>query len=250
VLYRTASAWFLLLACACASGGPKLVVMGQAEVELGSFPARKKRTATFRVRNAGDADLTIRRIRQTCGCFTVTISRTTLPPSGQAVVTAELIPESVSHRFRKTVYLHSSDPARKATRLRVSGEAIPTVEILPKKSIRLGHIPLGVPVKHPLRLRVHERGVKLGKPEIPPAADGLTAELSPVSGTANVPYNIPLQITFTPPPMPGHFSHEVTIPIASPEGCRPLTIKVSGESTRGQGQGRSRPPKREHSHQH
>jgi len=68
-------------ASCCLATEPKLVVMGTGAVERGSFPARRKRTGTFRLRNSGNADLAIRRVRQTCGCFTVAIDRTTLPPS-------------------------------------------------------------------------------------------------------------------------------------------------------------------------
>ena len=230
-MQRMASVVFVLLTCTCVAGVPTLVVVGAAAVELGSFSARQKRTATFRLRNSGDAELTIRRIRQTCGCFTVAIDRPTLSPAAEAVVTVDLIPQSVSHRFRKTVYIHSSDPARPVTRLHVSGDAIPTVEVLPNSSIFVGRVPLGTAIQRRFHLRLNERGVTFGEPTALPAAAGRAVELSLPSVTTNVPYSVPVLITLMPPSPPGRFTHTVTIPIASPTGCRPITVKVFGEST-------------------
>jgi hypothetical protein len=99
---------------------PELVIPAP-QVDAG-IVTKRFLTHVFSLRNAGQAPLHVLRVRSCCGA-SCSLSATNLPPgtSAQARVLLDLAGRSGS--FRKTIYLHTNDPANPITPLRILGIA-------------------------------------------------------------------------------------------------------------------------------
>ena len=79
----------------------------------------------FTLRNAGAAPLVITRIRACCGA-TCQLAATNLPPAATTELQVRLDLAGRSGAFRKTIYLHTSDPVHPITAVRLAGRAAGT----------------------------------------------------------------------------------------------------------------------------
>lgn len=77
-------------------------------------------THAFTLRNAGAAPLAITRIRACCGA-TCQLAATNLPPAATTELQVRLDLAGRSGAFRKTIYLHTSDPVRPIAAVRLTG---------------------------------------------------------------------------------------------------------------------------------
>ena len=122
----------LLSALPALAQSPKLAVEG-AEYNFGRIYQGEKVEHVFQFSNAGDAPLSILRVRSSCGCTAALVSSTELAP-GEA---GEVRTTFDSTRFRgevvKTVYLYSNDPVRRVIQLTIRGKVKPELVIDPSQ---------------------------------------------------------------------------------------------------------------------
>ncbi|NQT94501.1 MAG: DUF1573 domain-containing protein [Lentisphaerae bacterium] len=68
-------------------------------------------THTFVLRNIGDAPLSITRVHAPCGCTTASLKEKTISPGSSVDLATRLSLAGKKGRQRKTVFIHSNDPA-------------------------------------------------------------------------------------------------------------------------------------------
>ena len=49
--------------------GAGLILVSQEEIDFGSYPSWEARQGTFLLRNTGNSDVVLKRVRSTCGCL-------------------------------------------------------------------------------------------------------------------------------------------------------------------------------------
>ena len=114
---------FLLPLPAAEPAAPALVIPAP-QFDAGTVTNRFLAHA-FTLRNAGAAPLVITRIRACCGA-TCQLAATNLPPAATTELQVRLDLAGRSGAFRKTIYLHTSDPVHPITALRLAGRAAGT----------------------------------------------------------------------------------------------------------------------------
>lgn len=97
---------------------------------------------TYKVTNAGDEPLVIGQIKPSCGCTVANISSKNLAPGATATLEVELNLKGRSGNQYKTFSIYSNDPDEKIYQLRMTGKAVPEIEVVPA-SVSLGVIPVG-----------------------------------------------------------------------------------------------------------
>ena len=95
--------------------------------DFGKINQGEKVLHTFKVKNAGNADLFIKRVRPTCGCTVVEASAGTLKPN--EVTEIKVIFDSKNYRKQVNKYIHieSDDPETPNKRLTITGEVEPSL---------------------------------------------------------------------------------------------------------------------------
>ena len=104
------------------------------EPEVFSYDAdisEERFTATFTVRNEGNAPVRITNLDSTCSCLSVTSDRKVVDPNEQATVTAIFDISKLVGESEKTIYVDTDDPATPRKRLGVEVNIPPIVEISP-----------------------------------------------------------------------------------------------------------------------
>lgn len=120
--------WLLAVGCclsplplpAAEPAAPALVVTAP-QFDAGTVTNRFL-THGFTFRNAGAAPLVITHVRACCGA-TCQLTATNLPPGAAAEARVRLDLAGRSGAFRKTIYLHTSDPVQPVVAVRLSGRA-------------------------------------------------------------------------------------------------------------------------------
>ncbi|OGV67630.1 MAG: hypothetical protein A3K19_14610 [Lentisphaerae bacterium RIFOXYB12_FULL_65_16] len=112
-----AAAWLLTPAAAAA---PKLAVFppvfefGVQDTNRGSY------SYVFLLRNEGDAKLTIKTVRASCGCTTTALGAQEIEAGKETELRGELRTASFEGEIRKSISLETSDPARPLCRLELT----------------------------------------------------------------------------------------------------------------------------------
>jgi len=204
----------------------KIEVVGVDSVDFGKYPACEPRSVIFLVRNTGDTPLQIIQVRKTCGCAAVTCSKTHLQVAETASIEVVILPDAISGRYRKNIFVESSDPANPFLRLNVSGEAIPLVTVHPDTSFYLDSIPTNTPVAKTFTLTPTDPAVRLGTPVVD-GCDRIRAVLVPEEGPSNnISYTLDVMLMSSPETKKIHGS--VSVPILNPTNRQPVKIGISG----------------------
>lgn len=158
------SVFLLLLPAAGLAGGPKLVVE-DADFGFGQVFQGAKVEHTFRFRNAGEAPLTVEKVRSSCGCTAALLSATLIPPGG----TGEIRTTFDSGRFRgavmKTIYLHVNDPVQPVAQFHLRGTVKPELVVEPEQ-VDLGRLAPGQAAEVRVTLTNQgEQAISLSPPE-------------------------------------------------------------------------------------
>lgn len=92
--------------------GPRLVLLGEDHVDLGKIREGEVVDAEFTIKNEGDADLVIDRVKASCGCTTVKLSEEekVIAPGGTQKVTVKFDSTGRPGDQRKGVTVHTNDP--------------------------------------------------------------------------------------------------------------------------------------------
>jgi hypothetical protein len=168
------SIFLLLLPAGAFAGVPKLVA-ANADFSFGQVFQGTKVEHTFRFRNAGDAPLTVEKVRSSCGCTAALLSATLIPPGG----TGEIRTTFDSARFRgavlKTVYLYVNDPAHPVAQFHLRGTVNPELVLEPEQ-VELGRLVPGTESEaRAILTNQGEQTISLSAPET--TSSELNAEL-------------------------------------------------------------------------
>ena len=110
---------------------------------LGRFPAWKAQTQTFAVRNTGESNVNLLRVRSSCSCLVADFRPCTLEAGQETSLTVTIPANSLSGNFSKAVFLETDVPGQEFLKLTVTGTAIPAVEVQPKREDYLGRLQSG-----------------------------------------------------------------------------------------------------------
>ena len=146
--------------------------------DFGSMPRGSVVAHAFKFKNVGQDTLIIGKVKPTCGCTTAPLSSNSVPPGGEATITASFDSEKFNGRVSKYIYVDSNDPIRPY--LKISFTATinnPLQNIQPTPTeIDFGTVKLGSPAQSTIKiLNAEEKAVKLAVVE---QSVGATAVLS------------------------------------------------------------------------
>ena len=140
-------------------------VEGSSTVALGKVIGPDMKLAKFTLRNTGDAPMEITRVTSTCSCLRGYPQQATIPPHDKQVVTLELNPGKVRGEFRRSAWVHTTDPKRPRLLLTVTGTVIPLFEGLPE-SLAFQCDALGETWTNTLTLTTAMSALALGAPVV------------------------------------------------------------------------------------
>lgn len=192
-------------------------------LDLGSFPAKDKKEAVFRIANPGDKTLKIIGIRHTCGaCVGAAVSKNEIEPGGSADLKIGIPAFSMSGKFRKNIYVETDLPSGRFLNFTITGNSVPVVAVTPEGLVNVGRIASGCEFSSELGLAPNFKGVELGDPSVKctcPASARLAKK-----GDGYV-----LHLTIAPPAsFSGEFRCTASLPVKSPEGWKPVEIQIAG----------------------
>jgi len=212
-----------VLSACTALGGPRAEIVGATTSDLGKYPAHEEKTVRFALRNSGDEELVLRKARTTCGCFRIPDHKTRFAPDESGELIVEVIPDSVHHSFRKYVFLETNDRANRVVRLTIKGDAVPTVGVKPHPRASMGELKAGEKWERVFVLSPNEKEVEFGKLRIEsshPAQARVEEAGDEDSGEHR------LVVWGEVAPEPDVLQCEVSVPIAKPQGCRDVVIRL------------------------
>ena len=138
-------------------------VEGVSTIALGKIVGPDMKLAKFTLRNTGDAPMEITRITSTCSCLRGYPQQAAIPPHDKQVVTLELNPSKVRGEFRRSAWVHTTDPKRPRLLLTVTGNVVSLFEGLPE-SLAFRCDALGEAWTNTLTLTTAMSALSLGEP--------------------------------------------------------------------------------------
>jgi Protein of unknown function (DUF1573) len=212
---------FMVINC---SAAPMITLDGKKIVDFGTFPANKKQSATFVIKNTGDKDLKINKIRKTCGCSATKLSKKVIPPGQSATLIADIKENSIAGPFSKNIYVESNAKNFRFLRLTLSGKAVPLVKVFPKKFLYLGVLTPEKTSFYSFKFKTTQANVKL--------------KLMPTK--ANFPIQISLKklndkeflltVAATPKKTNQFLNAKIIVDVILPKGWPPVEIKLTGKT--------------------
>ena len=112
-------------------------------MNFGKYTSNLKKSAIFKIENKGDMLLKIIRIQKTCDCTAIKLPSTDILPGKFVILETEITPYSVKGKYSKKVFLETNDPNNRFTTIRLKGEAIPLVNIIPTDRIYAERLIIG-----------------------------------------------------------------------------------------------------------
>ncbi len=198
------------------------VVEGSDKVDFGAYRAIEKKVARYVIRNAGNSELRILKIRKTCGCASATANRSVLGPGEEATAEVVILPNSIFGLYSKNTFVETDDPGNRFVKLTVAGNAIPLVRVLPKDHIHAGRLKTGQSWSHAFTLKPTESGVVLGEPLVEstfPVEASLTGK--------NAEYSLALSLQ--PVATGGDLRCSVSVPVITPTNQPPIKASVTAK---------------------
>jgi len=198
-----------------ADGAPLLLVT-QAEIDLGQLPKGSSAVARFELRNAGDADLRVLDVRSGCACTIATYDEL-IPPGGVGYVTATLLTETLNGPVGQGISLRTNDPTSPSVALVVRAEVVTAVRILPEKPIVLRNQPGEKSVRRVIRRQASSGhgffGIAALKTSAPWVAAGARKVREAAPASEGLPAVTPgdwiLEVYLDGPPVYGNRSEQV-----------------------------------------
>ena len=97
---------------------------------------------TFVFHNTGDAELIVDRVKSTCGCTGVLLSKKNIPPGSNGTVKATFNSSRFKGAVQKTILLYSNDPSGQPVTFTVKGVVKLPLEVNPARLV-FGAVPIG-----------------------------------------------------------------------------------------------------------
>jgi Protein of unknown function (DUF1573) len=216
---------FLMLVVVNCSASPMITLDGKKITDFGTFPSNKKQSAIFVIKNTGDKDLRITKIRKTCGCSATKLSKKIIPSGQSATLIADIKENSIAGPFSKNIYVESNAKNFRFLRLTLSGKAVPLVKVFPKKFLYLGVLTPGKSYSYSFKLKATQANVEL---RLMPSKANFPIQTSLKKLNTK---EFLLTITATPKNLNNSLNAKIMIYIASPKGWPPINIKLIGKAT-------------------
>ena len=112
--------------------GPK-IRLDKDKMDFGKVKQGKVLTHIFKLVNEGDETLTIDRVRTTCGCTAVLVSKKEIPPGKEGELKVTFNTRGYAGKLSKYIYVDSNDPTQKSKQITVSVD----IEVPPQPKIAL-----------------------------------------------------------------------------------------------------------------
>ncbi|MDD5597509.1 MAG: DUF1573 domain-containing protein [Victivallaceae bacterium] len=203
---------------------PEIKVDGKQTIDFGTFPANKKQTTVFVLKNTGDKDLQIINIRKTCGCSATRLSQKLIPPGKSATLEADIKAQSIAGPFSKNLYVESNAGNLRFLRLTLSGKSVPLIKVFPKEFLYMGTLTPGKSQTFSFKLETSQENVKL---QLLPAEANFPSQVFLKKAKAK---EFLLTITASPKMFKKLLNCEIEIAVSSPEGWEPVKIKLMGQT--------------------
>ena len=113
-------------------GAPRLTC-DESAYNFGTVQNRDSIEHTFLLRNDGDEDLVIDRVRTSCGCTAAHLNKQTVPPGKEVELATRLSLKGRDGKQHKNVYVYSNDPKSPLFKLALVGEIKWDVSLKPKR---------------------------------------------------------------------------------------------------------------------
>ncbi len=216
----------IVLTVNCFAGSVIDIIDGK-DIKFGKFKANLAQKKVVVIKNNGDKNLIIKKIRTTCGCSKIDISSKNIKPNETAKLTVNLNKNSLSGPFHKILFIETNDPKNRFMKLNLTGTAKTLYSITPKPSCYLGFIKSNQNFKKIFIVKFNEdiSKIKFGKIvqkgnlelEIEQQIDKKTNTLKLVISNAEIISKKLKRINST-----------FELPIISPEKQPPIKIKLTG----------------------
>jgi len=145
-----------LTQAAAAIAAPQIAV-DRPIYDFGSISQGAKVEHTFVIRNKGDAALTIKSVRPSCGCTAATTSASVIAPGKTGEIKASFNSANYYGAVNKTVTVDSTDAKAPSSILNLKGTVIENIQITPKQ-LNLGQVKIDATKK--ATVTVSNRGSK------------------------------------------------------------------------------------------
>lgn len=127
---------FIFLFCSVslffAGKGPS-IKFDKESIDFGKVKQGKVLEHVFVFTNEGDSTLSIKRVRQSCGCTAALLKDKEIPPGKNGELKVTFNTRGYANKVSKYVYVDSNDPAQPSKRLTVTA----TIEVPPQPRIAL-----------------------------------------------------------------------------------------------------------------
>lgn len=207
------------------AAGPAIGIDGRDTLDFGTFPANAQQTGTFKILNKGDAVLKIINLRKTCGCAAIKIDKQEIKPGDSAVLTAEVLADSISGPFSKNLYVESNDPGQRFLQLNFTGRAVPLLTVYPKNFLYMGTLTAGKEYEYKFRIDTERDGVKL---EMSSVKASFKADVKLVQDS---PRRFTLTVKVFPQQTNEPLSIELELKVLEPPGWKPVPVKLQGRTS-------------------
>jgi hypothetical protein len=203
---------------------PVIAVENKKTVDFGTFPANKKQSATFIIKNTGDVNLKIIRVRKTCACAVAKLNKKVIPSGQTTALSADIKKNSIAGSFSKSIYVESNASNSRFLRLILSGKAVTLVQVLPKEFLYLGTLTPGQSSSYSFKLKATQPDVKL---KLMPAEANFPIQTSLKKLNTK---EFSLTVTVTPEKFNDSLEAKILIDISSPKNWVPIEIKLMGKT--------------------
>jgi len=202
--------------------GAGLLLVSQEEIDFGNYPSWEARQGTFLLRNTGNSDVVLKRIRSTCGCLTSEFAGTSLPPGAEYPLKASIAANSSSGAFSKAIYVETDAPGQEFIKLSLKGNAMPLVQISPDSTVYMGKLAVGKEYRYDFKLAPGIENLQLRLGEITPASSAASAQMDIKDGLYL------LSVTVKPEQKDMLVYITVNIEVTAPVKPPPLKIVLRG----------------------
>ncbi len=121
----------LLFACMSAAAAPK-ILCPTPQFDFGVRRDNEVVVHKFVITNTGDAPLSIKRVKASCGCTAVKSSKSSIPPGESATIDSRFTLKGRRGKQRKSILIESNDPTTPRLRLWLKGTIVVEVALEPR----------------------------------------------------------------------------------------------------------------------
>lgn len=102
------------------SSQPPQLIVSEEEWNFGIVKSNEKPTHVFIIKNGGDEDLFIERVRSSCGCLKASISSKRISPGKSVELKATFDTTGYRGKIKKDIYIKSNDPGEQGLEKKIS----------------------------------------------------------------------------------------------------------------------------------